>query len=227
MILIEYERAERSFILEQPDRLVQATRFAIRQARLRNSNEVTPDDLLIGLLQQISRFGVAQIGPLAIDVEVLGELSASPSLQVRPAYTAESVALFERAARIARLDNGAETDLVHLLVAFAGEEGGLFKQLQEQYGFTPFGWRAALAGWETPAAPAGQSGQASPAQQSEGEALMTTEEAAIYLGVHPQTIRGYIRFGKLPAFRVAGERSIRIRRTDLQSLLERVPVGEV
>jgi hypothetical protein len=33
-------------------------------------------------------------------------------------------------------------------------------------------------------------------------------------------MRGYIRSGRLPAFRLAGERAIRIRRVDLEKLLE-------
>ena len=51
---------------------------------------------------------------------------------------------------------------------------------------------------------------------------MSVEDAAARLGVHSQTIRGYIRAGKLPAYRIAGERAIRVFTSDLFSLLERL-----
>jgi excisionase family DNA binding protein len=50
--------------------------------------------------------------------------------------------------------------------------------------------------------------------------FLTPEEAADALSIHVQTMRGYIRSGRLPAYRVAGERAIRIRRADLEKLLE-------
>jgi len=56
---------------------------------------------------------------------------------------------------------------------------------------------------------------AAPARQ-----YLTPEEGAEFLGIHIQTIRGYIRSGKLPAVRVAGERAIRIRKASLEALLE-------
>ncbi len=52
---------------------------------------------------------------------------------------------------------------------------------------------------------------------------MTPEEAAEALGIHVQTMRAYIRSERLPAFRLAGERAIRILRTDLEKVLE--PLG--
>jgi excisionase family DNA binding protein len=49
---------------------------------------------------------------------------------------------------------------------------------------------------------------------------LTPEEAAEALGLHVQTLRGYVRSGKLPALTLAGERAIRIRRADLETVLE-------
>lgn len=49
---------------------------------------------------------------------------------------------------------------------------------------------------------------------------LSPEEVAQALGIHVQTVRGYIRSGKLTALRVAGERTIRIRKSDVESLLE-------
>ena len=55
---------------------------------------------------------------------------------------------------------------------------------------------------------------------------LTPEQAADVLHAHVQTIRDYIRSGRLPAFRLAGERAIRIRRSDLEALLE-LPSGSL
>ena len=55
---------------------------------------------------------------------------------------------------------------------------------------------------------------------STGRDFLTPEEAAEALGIHVQTLRGYVRSGKLPALRLAGERAIRIRRADLEQVLE-------
>jgi excisionase family DNA binding protein len=49
---------------------------------------------------------------------------------------------------------------------------------------------------------------------------LTPEEAAEALSIHVQTLRAYVRSGKLPALRLAGERAIRIRRTDLETVME-------
>jgi excisionase family DNA binding protein len=50
--------------------------------------------------------------------------------------------------------------------------------------------------------------------------FFSPDEAAEFLDIHTQTIRGYIRTGKLPALRLAGERALRIQREDLLALLE-------
>jgi len=61
-----------------------------------------------------------------------------------------------------------------------------------------------------------------PKRRPDGSAreYLTPEQAADALSIHVQTLRGYVRTGKLPALRLAGERSIRIRRTDLEKVLE-------
>lgn len=48
--------------------------------------------------------------------------------------------------------------------------------------------------------------------------LITTRRAAEMCGVHPNTIREYIREGRLPAYRV-GERLIRIDANDVAALI--------
>ena len=58
------------------------------------------------------------------------------------------------------------------------------------------------------------------AKELSDKEFFTPDEAAVFLDVHPQTIRGYIRNGKLAALRLAGERALRIKRNDLLALLE-------
>ncbi len=51
-----------------------------------------------------------------------------------------------------------------------------------------------------------------------GGELFTIKRAADELEVHPNTVRGYIRSGQLPAV-LLGPRMIRIRRSDIEHLL--------
>jgi excisionase family DNA binding protein len=58
------------------------------------------------------------------------------------------------------------------------------------------------------------------------EKLYSPEEAAEYLNIHVQTVRAWIRSGRLRARRLAGQRALRITASDLQSVLEPVSPGE-
>ena len=94
--------------------------------------------------------------------------------------------------------------------------------LKREHGISSASWRAAIAAIhnerEVP--------RMETAQPNTRE-FLTPEEAAEALGVHVQTMRAYVRSGRLPAYRVAGERAIRIRRPDLEKVLEPlVPEGE-
>jgi excisionase family DNA binding protein len=59
------------------------------------------------------------------------------------------------------------------------------------------------------------------------EKLYSPEEAAEYLGVHVQTVRTWIRSGRLRASRLAGQRALRIRARDLESVLEPVDPNDL
>jgi len=50
--------------------------------------------------------------------------------------------------------------------------------------------------------------------------LLTVEQAANHLQVSQSSIRGYIRTGRLKAFRIAGLRKVLIPREELMALLE-------
>lgn len=52
--------------------------------------------------------------------------------------------------------------------------------------------------------------------------LFSVQEAANFLGLSVSTIRRYIYDRRLPAYRVANERLLRIRRDDLEALLDPV-----
>lgn len=209
------------------DYVSRATRVAIKRAKHRKSKMVTKDDLLIGLLQVIARFDVIQIGPLTIDLEEFGETFKDDTRKTnikKVAYSSETTAIFEKAAYIAQKDSASKVEIVHLLVAFAYEDNGLMAQLKEKYGISGKQWRAALSEWhpaslETTELSPKTSAGSRPTMDKEKQ-FFSPDEAGEFLGVHTQTIRGYIRMGKLPALRLAGERALRILRSDLLALLE-------
>ncbi len=199
------------------DLVNRATSFAIQNARYQGLKEVTPDTLLLGCLRALSRFGIARVGGLTIDLEALGmDWQREPAASNTPkvAYSDATVAIFDLAGQIARADGSNTIRIEHLLAAFAREENGLMGVLRRTYSIDGAAWRAAVAEIRGP----GESA----AVTSNGNAreYLTPEEAAETLGVHVQTLRAYIRSGKLPALRLAGERSLRIRHTDLEKVLE-------
>jgi excisionase family DNA binding protein len=214
------------------DNVSVAIRTAIKSAKRRKSPEVTRDDLLIGLLQTVARFDIVQIGKITIDLEELGEIHAGASEdnsgridKQKVAYSPSTSAVFDRAARIAKRDNSSKIGIVHLLVAFANEDNMVFARLKEKYGISGVRWRSALSNWE-PASPAKTETGSKPGAETRSpmeineKEFFTPDEAAVFLDVHPQTIRGYIRSGKLAALRLAGERVLRIKRNNLLALLE-------
>jgi excisionase family DNA binding protein len=214
------------------DSVSRATKAAIKHAKNRKSPEVNKDDLLAGILQVVSRFDIVQLGPLKIDLEEfngvfrdgfpddIGNVSKQ-----KVAYSASANALFEKAAYISRKDGSPKVELVHLLVAFADENSGLMAQLKEKYSFSSKEWREALSDWQyfqpgRIVKDSKISGGNKSVTDFQEKHFFSPDEAAEYLGVHVQTIRGYIRTGKLPALRLAGERALRIKRDDLLALLE-------
>lgn len=205
-----------------------AAAFAIAQAKNRGLAEVGPDELLLGCLQAVSQFGVVQMGAVVLDLEELGIdwLQHPERSGKKVAYSQAVVRCFDQAAQIAKAEGPGALRVEHLLAAFAGEETGLMGDLKRRHGMTSGSWRAAVAQLAFASPIQGLSeireGQGSRDGQG-GSAIrdyLTPEEAANALGIHVQTLRGYVRSGKLPALRLAGERAIRIRRRDLEEVLE-------
>lgn len=229
--------------MRRTDPIARVARGAIGRAKRRDRKQVTPDDLLAAALGELARFGVAWVGPWAVDVASLdgggeggtaGE-SASPMDEPasRPRYSEAAVDVFEAAARVAREDGAESLGLVHLLVVLGERADGLMATLADRHGFTPGEWRAALARGEFGPGPGASDGgpRVGPAAGADGVGaappeLLSVDRAASFLGVHAQTVRNYIRAGKLPAYRLAGERFIRVLRRDLLALLEPVDAAD-
>jgi excisionase family DNA binding protein len=207
-----------------------AASFAIYAAKQEGVEEVTADHILLGSLRAISRFGIAAVGPWNIDLEALGVDWVQQPDGPRPkvAYSQGAVDMFDRAARIAKSGGDTAVGVTHLLAAFSGEESGLMGDLKRKHGITSATWRAAVALAGTDGNPSGgnaSGANGSPSRTAGSEAksardYLTPEEAAQALGVHVQTMRAYIRSDRVPAYRLAGERAIRILRRDLEKVLE-------
>lgn len=201
-----------------------AASFAIFAAKQHGAGEVRSDHILLGCLRAISRFGIATIGPWSLDLEALGIDWVRQPEGSRPkvAYSKEAVELFDRAAEIAMSSGDTGVSVSHLLAALATEDGGLMGELKRAHGITSASWRAAVARLGANEANGAKRDTVTSGQKSAREYL-TPEEAAETLSIHVQTMRAYIRSGRLPAYRVAGERALRILRADLEKVLE--PLG--
>jgi excisionase family DNA binding protein len=54
-----------------------------------------------------------------------------------------------------------------------------------------------------------------------GASLLTVEQVALQLQVHPESVRRWIRRGRLPAARIGGTKmGYRIQRADVERLLD-------
>ncbi len=191
------------------DTLTPLLQAAIALAKQSQAQEVEPDHVLVASLLSISRFGIARIGPLDVDLEQLGvDWKASPtSKQPKSiAYSAVTVTLLDTAASIARADQ-SQLRLAHLLAAFTAIPP---TDIWQKLGIQSAAWRTALVSFDV----------LPPKPPATADSYLSPEQAADLLGVHHQTIRTYIRTGKLAAVRIAGERAVRIRRESLDQLME-------
>ncbi len=204
--------------MNQVDLVMSYAIFAAKQASV---EEVTADHILLGTLRTISRFGIATVGDWHIDLEGLGVDWVNQPEGPRPkvAYSQSAVDLLDRAAKIARSSGENVVNIHQLLAAFSAEEVGLMGELKTARGITSASWRTAVAQMAA-ADSTGANQDRVGTEVKNHRDYLTPEEAAEALGVHVQTMRAYIRNERLPAFRLAGERAIRILRTDLNKVLE-------
>lgn len=54
-------------------------------------------------------------------------------------------------------------------------------------------------------------------------AWLSQQQVADELGTTTRTVRAYIARGHLPAYRINGSRTVRIKRSDLEALLSPIP----
>ena len=187
------------------------------EAVRRGMSIITVDIHFLVFLRRFSRFGFFQFGPISIDVTVIEDLVDH---MVKP-NPGEFVTLGDDVVRFSRLlmtevrNSGRKRvdELVYLL-AFMRWGEGIPGRVFGELGVTA----------EQVERFARERGN--PITQ-QAEKLYSPEEAAEYLGVHIQTVRAWIRAGRLKAHRLAGQRALRIRASDLQSVLEPVDPRDV
>ncbi|GAB4327992.1 MAG: hypothetical protein Kow0010_11770 [Dehalococcoidia bacterium] len=182
------------------------------------TSQVTLDINFLAYLLCTSRFGFFTFGPVTIDVRLVEEIVDRTTRRVNPdgLWTmADDTARF--AATLARevaRSGRKRVDELHYLLAFMRTDEGLPRRVFGELGVTPEDVEAYVRD---------RAGTAQPPAVE--EKLYSPEDAAEYLGVHVQTVRAWIRSGRLPAFRLAGQRALRIRASDLQRVLEPVDPG--
>ena len=169
------------------------------------------DAIFVAFLREYSRFGVFSLGPITISTQVVEERfarthrsAAGAGSGTRPSALRFFELLRAESARAKRKGLDELTWLLTLMRLGEGLPGEVFGEL----GVSPeqvqaFAYNPATA---APGVPD----------------LLSPEEAADYLRVHVQTVRTWIRTGKLKASRLAGQRALRIRREDLDAVLEPV-----
>jgi excisionase family DNA binding protein len=176
---------------------------------------VTVDIFFATFLRHFARFGYFTFGPVTIDVRLVSDIVDSTAERTGSqahVYSDDFVRFSAILSDEVRRSGHRRIDELHMLLAFMRCNEGLPGRVFSELGVTP----AQVEAHGRTAA----SGQAPP------ERLYSPEEAADYLGVHVQTVRAWIRSGKLRASRLTGQRALRIAASDLQSVLEPVEAGQ-
>jgi excisionase family DNA binding protein len=173
---------------------------------------VTLDIYFLVFLRRLSRFGFFSFGPINIDVRLIEDIVEATSPRIEgpvgdpPPMSEDMIAFSHRLMEELRRSGRRRLDEMHFLVAFMKTEEGLPGRVFGELGVT-------LEQVEAYA----RSQEAGPPQL---EKLYSPEAAAEYLNVHVQTVRSWIRSGRLRAHRLAGQRALRIKASELQSVLE-------
>lgn len=173
------------------------------------------DIAFLAFLRKVARFGYFSFGPVTIDVHVIEQIverTARPAPEegrpFYPVFADDYVRFSRRVMEETRKSGQRRVDELQLLLAFMRLGEGLPGRVFGELGVTPEQVeeyaRARKRGDDTL------------------EKLYSPEEVAEYLGVHVQTVRTWIRTGRLPARRLAGQRALRVRASDIQRVLEPV-----
>ena len=176
----------------------------------------TLDIVFAVYLRRTSRFGFFSFGPINIDVRLIEDIVERTTPKGEgthpPKHSDDFVRFSQRLMEELRRSGRTKLDDLHWLLAFMRCGEGLPHRVFSELGVTP-----------EQVEEYARSGGMSPASL---EKLYSPEEAAAYLNVHVQTVRAWIRSGRLRARRLAGQRALRITASDLQSVLEPLELGE-
>src|SRR5579875_3645163 len=79
----------------------------------RGSSEIQTEDLLAGCLQALSRFGIALISDLAIDLDRFGisSLPVPDAAANRAEYSQDAIAILHRASEIATAEDSNDPEI--------------------------------------------------------------------------------------------------------------------
>lgn len=191
------------------DLLRQLNRSMDQEAERLGASVETLDLLFLVYLRRYARLGYFTYGPVTIDVRaverVVTENIPKGPLE-SPAWSDDLVLFYPRLMEEVHRSGWRHLDEVHFLLAFMRTEeglpGGVFSELdvtrEQVEDFTRTG---RIAGPDM-------------------EKLYTPEGAAEFLEVHVETVRTWIRSGRLRASRLAGQRALRITASDLQAVLK-------
>ena len=188
-----------------------------RESDRLNASSLNIDVMFACYLRQMSRFGFFQFGPISIDVNLIEEIVERTTPRRQPGDTSpiaigdDFIRFSQKLMEEVRNSGRHRIDELHYLLAFMKIGEGLPERVFGELGVT--------------AAQVEEYARTRTVQPSEMERLYSPEEVAEYLNVHVQTVRTWIRSGRLKARRLAGQRSLRVKESDLQSVLE--PLGPV
>lgn len=174
------------------------------------------DVFFLAFLKRVERFGYFNLGPITIDVRLIEDIverTSIPSQFSDPPFGDDMTRFSQLLAAEVAHSGRRRLDDLHVLLALMKVDEGLPGRVFGELGVTPAQVEEFVRTGDRPVRP--------------DDRLYSPEEAADYLGVHVQTVRGWIRGGRLRASRLAGQRALRIRASDLHSVLEPVEPGEV
>ncbi len=193
---------------------------------------VTADHVALGVLRAPATSGATVLRELGIgeaDLKPSGQGSETARGGRRARWGPQLQPIIQAAAEEARQLGGRLTRSAHVLLGLVASGQSLLPGLLAARGVTLDALRARVR--DVTAASPSSAASAPETERSGGgmspRELFTVDQAAEFLGVHHQTLRGYIKSGKLPAYRLAGEKVLRIKREDLMGLLEPVAVSDV
>jgi excisionase family DNA binding protein len=202
---------------------------SVRIVRELGNIAITIDVEFLAYLRVLSQFGVFQYGPVTIAVSPVEQLFwrlyeprrgsgvtnlGTPGREFPPTAL-EMHEFFGKAWTEARRQGRMSVNELDYLVTFMTCDAEVPRRVFSELGVTPERVWAYTARRE-----AGIEENAS----SPGR-LYSPEEAAQYFGVRVETVRSWIRSGRLPAARLAGLKSIRILESDLAAVLNPIRVN--